>query len=108
MPFGHFRDTEITKMSASMPGSHTYNEIIRPWGARGPCKLIIDQLGRVIRLANILSWVDPCSSSGKIAHCLRAQRLNVTNNEPYVGIWRPEDIAANLQLDPTQPGTYQS
>jgi hypothetical protein len=69
MPFGHFRDTEVTKKSASMPGSHTYNESIRPWGARGPCKLIIYQLGRVIRLANILSWVDPCSSSGKIAHC---------------------------------------
>ncbi len=108
MPFGHFRDTEVTKMSASMPGSHTYNESIRPWGARGPCKLIIDQLGRVIRLANILSWVDPCSSSGKIAHCLRAQRLNITTNKPYVSIWRPEDIAADLQLDPTQPGTYQS
>ena len=108
MPFGHFRDTEVTKMSASMPGSHTYNESIRPWGARGPCKLIIDQLGRVLRLANILQWIDPCSSSGKIAHCLRAQRLNVTTNEPYVGVWRPEDIAADLQLDPTQPGTYQS
>ena len=36
MPFGQFRDTEVTKMSASMPGSHTYNECIRPWGARGP------------------------------------------------------------------------
>jgi hypothetical protein len=52
MPHGHFRDTEVTKMSASMPGSHTYNECIRPWGARGPCKLIIDQLSRVVRLAN--------------------------------------------------------
>jgi hypothetical protein len=35
-------------------------------------------------------------------------RLNVTTNEPYVGVWRAEDIAADLQLDPTQPGTYQS
>ena len=26
MPFGQFRDTEVTKMSSSMPGSHTYNE----------------------------------------------------------------------------------
>ena len=108
MPLCHFRDTEVTKMSASMPESHTYYESICPWGARGPCKLIINQLGRVIRLANILSWVDPCSSSGKIAHCLRAQRLNITTNEPYVGVWRPEDIAADLQLDPTQPETYQS
>jgi hypothetical protein len=106
MPFGHFRDTEVTKMSAPMLGSHNYNESIHPWGARGPCKLSIDQLGRVIRLANILSWVNPCSSSGKIAHCLHAQRVNVTTNEPYVGIWRPEDTAADLQLDTMQPGTY--
>ena len=108
MPYGDFRDTEVTKMSSSMPGSHTYNECIRPWGSRGPCRLIIDQLSRVVRLANILRWIDPCSSSGKIAHCLRAMRLNVTTNEPYVGVWRAEDIAADLQLDPTQPGTYQS
>jgi hypothetical protein len=67
-----------------------------------------DQLGRVIRLANILSWVDPCLSSGKVVHCLRAQRLNITTNKPYVGIRRPEDITANSQLDPTQLWTYQS
>jgi hypothetical protein len=75
---------------------------------RGPCKLTTDQLGRVIWLANILSWVDPCSSSGKIIHCLRAQRLNITTNKPYVSIWRPDDIAADSQLDPLQQGTYQS
>jgi hypothetical protein len=57
MPLGHFRDTEVIKMRVSMLGSHTYNKSIRPWGARGPCKLIIDQLGRVVRLANILRWI---------------------------------------------------
>jgi hypothetical protein len=30
----------------------------------------------------------------------------VTTNDPYVGIWRPEKIAADLLLDPTQPGMY--
>jgi hypothetical protein len=30
IPLGHFRDTEVTKMSVSMPGFHTYNECIRP------------------------------------------------------------------------------
>ncbi len=108
MPQGHFRDTEVTKMSSSMPGSHTYNECIRPWGARGSCKLIIDQVSRVLRLPNILKWIDPCSSSGRVASCLRSLRLNVITNEPYVGVWRTEDTAADLQLDPTQPGTYQS
>jgi hypothetical protein len=108
MPQGHFRDTEVTKMSSSMPGSHTYNECIRPWGARGSCKLIIEQLSRVLRLPNVLKWIDPCSSSGRVASCLKPLRLNVITNEPYVGVWRPEDVAADLQLDPTQPGTYQS
>jgi hypothetical protein len=108
MPHGHFRDTEVTKISASMPGSHTNNECIRPWGSRGSCKLIIDQLSRVVRSANILKWIDPCSSSSKITYCLRAQRQNVTTNEPYLGVWRADDVAADLQLDPTQPGTYQS
>jgi hypothetical protein len=91
-----------------MPGSHTYNECIRPWGSRGPCKLKIDQLSRVVRLAYILKWIDPCSSSGKVAHCLRAQRLNVTTNEPCLRVWRADDIAADLLLDPTQPGTYRT
>ena len=108
MPQGHFSDTEVTKMSSSMPGSHTYNECIRPWGARGPCKLIIDQLSRVLRLANILRWIYPCSSSGRIASCLWALKLNVITNEPYVGVWRAADVVADLQLDPTQPGTYLS
>ena len=60
-----------------MPGSVGYHEAIRVWGRRGPPQVVYDQLKRVLRFDNVISWIDPCASNCRLAKLLNSPKYTV-------------------------------
>jgi hypothetical protein len=60
-----------------MPGSVGYHEAIRVWGRRGPPQVVYDQLKRVLRFDNVISWIDPCASNCRLAKLLISPKYTV-------------------------------
>ena len=107
MPSGNFRKTETTANSSRMPGSTSYHEDIRVWGRRGPPQVVFDQLKRVLRLDDVISWTDPCASTCQLAKLLISPKYTVRTNETYTGAFDGVNTEAQFKLDPTQPSTFQ-
>ncbi len=88
-------------------GSTGYHEAIRVWGRRGPPQVVFDQLKRVLRLDDVISWTDPCASTCQLAKLLISPKYTVRTNETYTGAFDGVNTEAQFKLDPTQPSTFQ-
>jgi hypothetical protein len=86
-----------------MPGSVGYHEAIRVWGRRGPPQVVYDQLKRVLRFDNVISWIDPCASTCRLAKLLISPKVYRSHYEAYTGIFNGVHTKAQFKLDPTQP-----
>jgi hypothetical protein len=107
MPNGCFRKTEITANSSRMPSSPEYNELIRIGGHRGTPQVVFDELTRVLRLDNVVLWLDPYASTCKLDKLLICPKYSVRTNEYYAGSFDGIKHDAQYKLDPTQPSTFK-
>ena len=96
MPSGKCRKTEVTANSSRMPGSVGWHEAIRVWGRRGPPQVVFDQLKRVLRLDNVISWMDPCASTCRLAKLLISPKYTVRTNAAYTGTFDGVHTEAQL------------